>query len=153
MSPSGPLSVFLSYARKDGAELALRLRTDLASMGVNPWFDFHEIAGGDSWSENIERGIDGSNAVLALLTPGSYASRICRAEQSRALRKNKLVIPLLAKSASDIPLHLEPSNYRDFTGAVPYETQFQFLLEDLGEGRGGARLKAEYRSTYVTAPP
>jgi WD40 repeat protein len=145
--------IFISYARKDGAELAERLRTDLASRGMKPWLDTREIAGGDSWTDDIERGIDGSDAVLALLTPGSYASRICRAEQLRALRKDKLVIPLLAKTASDIPLHLEPSNYHDFTGVVPYEKQFRILLDDLGEGRGGASVKAEYRCTYVTAPP
>jgi hypothetical protein len=153
MAQPSPSRVFISYARKDGADLARRLRTDLAGNGFSPWLDTREIAGGDSWTDDIERGIDGSDAVLALLTPGSYASRICRAEQLRALRKDKLVIPLLAKTSSDIPLHLEPDSYRDFTGSLPYEKQFQILLEDLGRGRGGASLKAEYRSTYVTAPP
>jgi WD40 repeat protein len=145
--------IFISYARKDGAELAKRLMMDLESQGFKPWLDAPEIAGGDSWTDDIEGGIDDSDAVIALITPGSYASRICRAEQMRALRKDKLVIPLLAKTASDIPLYLETCNYRDFTGSVSYEKQFQILLEDLGECRGGASLKPEYRSTYVTAPP
>jgi len=121
--------------------------------GFKPWLDSPDIGGGDSWTDEIERAIDGADVVLALLTPGSYASRICRAEQLRVLRKDKLVIPLLAKTASDIPLYLETANYRDFTGVVLYQTQFQILLEDLGKRRRGARLKAEYRSTYVTAPP
>ena len=151
-SPAHP-RIFISYARKDGAELAQRLRKDLASHGFEPWLDTHEIAGGDSWTDDIEAGIDGSDAVLALLTPGSYASRICRAEQLRALRKKRLVIPLLAKSDSDIPLHLEPDNFRDFSGSVSYGEQFDLLLEDLAGSRGGASLKAEYRTTYVTAPP
>jgi NB-ARC domain/TIR domain/WD domain, G-beta repeat len=145
--------IFISYARKDGAELAQRLQKDLAGEGFKPWLDTHEIAGGDSWTDDIEGGIDGADAILALLTPGSHASRICRAEQLRALRKDKLVIPLLAKTASDIPLHLEPSNYCDFTGVEPYEKQFQILLQEIGQARGGAKLKAEYRSIYVTAPP
>jgi hypothetical protein len=85
--------IFISYARKDGAALAQRLLTDLADNGFKPWLDTGEIAGGDSWTDAIEGGIDGAEVVLALLTPGSYASRICRAEQLRALRKDKLVIP------------------------------------------------------------
>jgi WD40 repeat protein len=145
--------IFISYAREDGAELAQRLRTDLVSNGFKPWIDARQITGGDSWTDEIERGIDGADAVLALLSPGSYASRICRAEQLRALRKDKLVIPLLAKTAFDIPLHLEPCNFRDFTGVMPYDTQLHVLLEDLRESRDGANLKAEYRCTYVTAPP
>jgi WD40 repeat protein len=145
--------VFISYARKDGAQLAQCLVADLAANGFQPWFDTGDIAAGDSWTDDIERGIDGADAVLALLTPGSYSSRICRAEQLRALRKGKLVIPLLAKSGSDIPLHLEPANYRDFTDDTLYERQLQTLLEDISQCRGGASLKSKYLSTYVTAPP
>jgi len=141
-SPTRP-RIFISYARKDGETLAQRLRTDLSNHGFEPWLDTRQIAGGDSWTDDIEGGIDGSDAVLALLTPGSFASRICRAEQLRALRKKRLVIPLLAKNGSDIPLHMEPDSYRDFTGYVPYEQQFQTLLEDLDKGRGGATLKGE----------
>jgi WD40 repeat protein len=65
------------------------------------------------------------------------------------------VIPLLAQSSSDIPLHLEPKQYRDFTGANLYSSQFKVLLEDI-RGHAGVALKDEYRGTrltYVTAPP
>ncbi|MGD0973463.1 MAG: NB-ARC domain-containing protein [Candidatus Korobacteraceae bacterium] len=146
-------SIFISYSRWDGADLAKRLRADLAANGFEPWLDARNIAGGDSWTDKIEQGIDAAYAVLAVLTPGSYASRICRAEQLRALRKGKLLIPLLATSGSDRPLHLEPDNYRDFSGTQPYERQLRTLLEDLSHSRGGAVLNATYRTTYVTAPP
>ena len=145
--------IFISYARNDGADLAERLQMDLAANGFEPWLDALNIAGGDSWTDEIERGIDTAYAVLAVLTPGSYGSRICRAEQLRALRKGKLVIPLIATPGSDRPLHLEPDNYRDFSGTLPYERQLRTLLEDLGHRRGGAVLYAPYRTTYVTAPP
>ena len=71
------LRVFLSYARTDGAEFAQRLRTDLVSHGFEPWMDTREIAGGDSWPDEIEAGIYDADTVLALFTPGSFASRIC----------------------------------------------------------------------------
>ena len=145
--------VFISYARKDGAELAQRLQRVLAKEGFDAWLDTQQIGGGATWTTEIEENIDKSQVVLALLTPGSYVSEICRAEQLRSLRKGKLVIPLLAQRDSDIPLHLEPKNYRDFTGARPYTAQLKSLLADIRGGKGGVRLKEEYRATYVTAPP
>jgi hypothetical protein len=146
--------IFISYARRDGAELAERLRNDLAAKGFGVWFDTINIAGGDSWTDEIENGIDTAYAVLALLTPGSYSSRICRAEQLRALRKGKLIIPLLGKAGSDRPLYLEGINYRDITGTQqPYDEQLRKLLEDLGHRQGGFVLNERHRTTYVTAPP
>ena len=107
MTQSGKVSVFISYARKDGSELALRLKRDLEKKGSLVWLDKVCISGGASWTEEIERGIDESQVVLAVLTRGSYVSDICRAEQLRSLRKGKKVIPLLAKPDADRPLHLE----------------------------------------------
>src|SRR5580704_9431495 len=107
--------VFISYARIDGAELAQRLQGDLRKKRYDAWVDTHRIRGGSTWTTEIETAIDEADYVLALLTPGSYASEICRAEQLRALRKGKCVVPLKAKRGTDIPLHLEQKNYRDFT--------------------------------------
>ena len=104
-----------SYAPKDGAQLPHRLQADFTAKGFDAWLDTRRIAGGATWTQEIEQALDACPVALALLTPGSYASEICRAEQLRALRNGKRVIPLLARSGSDIPLHLETKNYRDFT--------------------------------------
>src|ERR1022692_2553272 len=95
--------IFVSYARKDGAELALRLHKDLTAAGFEVGLDTQRIQGGDSWTVEIEEAIDRAGVVLALLTPGSYCSEICRAEQLRSLRKGKCVIPLLATTGADRP--------------------------------------------------
>ena len=89
--------------------------------------------------------------MLALLTPGSYGSEICRAEQMRSLRKGKCVIPVLA-AACEIPLYFETKNYRDFRGEGAYRASYGLLLGDI-EGRNGAGLAARYRTTYVSVPP
>jgi hypothetical protein len=102
------VGIFVSYARRDGAELALFLQKDLTSAGFDVWLDTQRIGGGASWTVDIEEAIDRAQVVLALLTPGSYSSEICRAEQLRSLRMGKCVIPLLAAPGSNIPLHLEP---------------------------------------------
>jgi TIR domain len=145
------LRIFISYARKDGASLAQRLRADLANEGFDAWLDNQRIAGGAVWTKVIEQALDNSDVVLALLTTGSYVSEICRAEQLRALRNNKCVIPIRAQSGTEIiPLHLETKNYRDFTNS--YESGLNALITDIGQ-REGVVLKNEYRETYVTAPP
>jgi WD40 repeat protein len=144
--------IFISYARADSVELAQRLRRDLAAQGYSPWLDTDRINGGASWTTAVETALDEADVVLALMTRGSYISKICRAEQLRALRKGKCVIPLLAQRAADIPLYLEAKNYRDFSAAEAYDERFCALLDDIQAGNG-VSLKEEFRRTYVTAPP
>lgn len=145
--------VFISYARKDGAELAQRLQADLQQRGYEPWLDKQRIEGGASWTNSIEEAIDAADYLLALLTPGSYRSEICRAEQLRSLRKGKCVIPLMAQQGCDIPLHLEAKNYRDFSVGRKYHQSLNELLTDLRD-RNGVPLKEEFRVTsYITVPP
>jgi hypothetical protein len=98
--------VFISYARKDGRELALRLQGDLGARGFEVWLDTSEIEGGASWGAAIEDAIEACGAALALLSHGSFVSEICRAEQLRCLRKHKRVIPLLVQADAERPLQL-----------------------------------------------
>jgi len=155
MGKQGDLDIFISYAWKNGADLAQCLQRDLAAQGFDAWLDTLRLAAGSTWTTRIEEEIDKRQVLLALLTPASYVSEICRSEQRRSLRKGKRVIPLLARSGSNIPLHLEAKQYHDFTGASPYAAQFKLLLDDI-RGGAGVALKEEYRATrvtYVTAPP
>ena len=145
MPDSAGGKVFISYARIDGAELAQRLQGDLRNKGYDAWLDTHRIRGGSTWTTEIETAIDEADYVLALLTPGSYASEICRAEQLRSLRKGKCVIPLQAQRGTEIPLHLEQKNYRDFTTDSTYTKAFAELLEDI-HARSGIPLKEEFRA-------
>ncbi len=151
--PSEPSRVFISYARKDGAPLAQRLQKDLKEQGFNAWLDTQRILGGATWTTDIEHALDDAEFVVALMTSGSYVSEICRAEQLRALRKDKCVIPVKVQPGADVPLHLEAKNYRDFTTKSSYGKAFKQLLADL-HARNGIALKPEFRATsYITVPP
>jgi hypothetical protein len=145
--------IFISYARKDGADLAQQLRDRLAKAGLEPWLDMSRIARGAVWTKDIEQAIDSCDVAIALLSPGSYQSDICRAEQLRALRKGKRVIPILTKVGTDVPLHLETKNYRDLTGSKPRTAQVRLILQDIQDRKTGVTLRTELRETYVTAPP
>ena len=54
--PSGERQrIFISYARKDGRELALRLHKDLTSKGLDVWLDTKRIEGGASCGRSFTR--------------------------------------------------------------------------------------------------
>jgi len=147
--------IFISYARKDGASLAQRIQSDLASEGFDAWLDTQRIAGGALWSADIEREVDARQVTLALLSPGSYASEICRAEQLRALDKGNRVIPVLAVNGADRPIYLYARQYRDLASDAAYAAHFSELLADIRDD-ATASLPDTYRKTrvtYLTAPP
>ena len=128
--------LFISYARRDGRALADRLAADLAAKEHEPWLDRSEIEGGEQWSVAIEGAIDGCDALLAVLTQGAFESSVCRGEQSRALRKQKPVIPLLAQADADRPVYLETRHYLDFSAPEGYAASFALLLERVGRAEG-----------------
>jgi hypothetical protein len=155
MPPSEAPHVFLSYARKDGATLAQRLQEDLKEQGFDAWLDTQRIDGGRVWSTEIDDAIKSCGVMIALMSPGSYASEICRSEQLLALDQSKRVIPVLAVKGADRPVYLYARQYRDFTAAANYAARLAELLGDI-RGEATATLPDTYRETrvtYLTAPP
>lgn len=133
--------VFLSYAHKDGAKTAQDLFNSLQKANLNPWLDQDRLRGGASWSLEIEQALDDCDAVAAILTEGSYRSDICRAEQLRALRKGKRVIPVFIDG--DKPLYLEHLQH----------VQPKELIEALGETPETKPLPERFQQTrYDTVP-
>ena len=147
---NAPAKIFISYARRDSRDLAHRLRNDLQKKKHTVWLDTSEIAGGAQWTREIKDGIDNCDVLLALLSDGSYESAICRAEQLRALRKERRLIPLLVHSKADRSIHIDCANYRDFSDRARYRESLHQLLEDISDNVT-ATLAEQYCQTYVTA--
>jgi hypothetical protein len=59
--------LFLSYGRRDAAELANRLRGDLEKLGYEVWQDTREIRAGREWEEQIADGLRSTQVVSDLL--------------------------------------------------------------------------------------
>jgi len=95
--------MFISYARKDGRDLTVRLHDDLTTAGYSAWLDSSEIAGGASWAHAIEQAIERCDVALALLSAGSFGSEICQAEQLRALRVDRYAASEPPSSPSAFP--------------------------------------------------
>lgn len=140
MPPPSSQKIFVSYAHADAAELAQRLVHDLKDAGLEPWLDVQRLNAGANWTTNIEDELDQADIVIALLTRGSDRSEIYRAEQLRAPRTGKCVIPLLAQPGANIPLHLEPKHYLSFTATNTYQHLFAELLRSIGAREGAVLL-------------
>ena len=57
--------LFLSYGRRDAAELANRLRADLEKLGYEVWQDTREIRAGKEWEIQIADGLPSAQLVIA----------------------------------------------------------------------------------------
>src|SRR5260370_41075612 len=121
--------IFISYAHRDGAGLALRLQRDLAPLGFDVWLDRHRLKAGDRWTNKIEKALDHAQVVLALLSDGSYASDTCRAEQGWALDAGKRVIPVRVHSNCRTPLLLHPLQYIDLSDPTNYAERHHELQQ------------------------
>lgn len=132
--PSGSHRIFISYAREDASFLALQLRNDLNNAGQDTWLDTAEIGAGGAWAQDIEEAIENCDIFIALLSYASYISPTCRAEQSRAMRKNKRIIPILVQQDADRPLEFETFSYIDFSNNTHYESSFADLATAITVG-------------------
>ena len=97
--------VFISYSRKDGAALAQRLQTDLTKEDLDAWLDTPRIRAGAVWSTEIEREIKSCRVMIVLISPGSYGSEICRAEQNLALDQGRTDVPLHREVLTEHQVH------------------------------------------------
>jgi NB-ARC domain/TIR domain/SIR2-like domain len=152
VSPAGT-RIFISYAWKDGAELASRLLKDLTVRGYEVWLDPVRLKGRASWSQEIEDNLDRSDVVVALQSAGFLESLVCRGEQLRSLRQHKCVIPLLANHDAGQPAYLYSRSYLDFSDNATYSLRLTDLQRVIAS-RDGATLMSGFKTThYETVPP
>jgi WD40 repeat protein len=68
-NPAAKARLFLSYGRRDAAELAERMEADLAALGYEVWRDTRQIRAGRAWDQEIQDGLRSARLVVALLSP------------------------------------------------------------------------------------
>ena len=87
--------IFISYARKDGADESLRLYNDLQASGIGAWRDNRLDPTADFTGE-IEDGINQATHVAVVVTPDlKRADSFVRLEIGYALSQKKPIIPLV----------------------------------------------------------
>jgi hypothetical protein len=135
-------AAFFSYSRED-EKFALQLAGDLKAAGANVWIDQLDIEFGQEWDSAVEDALARCPRMLLILSPASVKSKNVRDEVSRALRKEKTIIPVLHLDC-DIPLRLERLHQVDFR--TDYDRGVRLLLKALGVDQAVA-------ASAAAAPP
>jgi hypothetical protein len=118
--------IFISYAHADALSFADWLYTRLTKAGFEVWLDRSKLDGGRDWEESIEEVITDCSHLLAILTPGSVESPVCRAEIGYALHLEKNVIPLMLRDVIP-PLRLINSQWLFFTDETRHDESLDLL--------------------------
>jgi len=93
--------LFVCHASEDGAAHARRLVADFETRGVKCWIAPRDIQPGKSWPSAIVAGIEGSRAMLLVLTDRANSSNEIEKEVTLAAHLHKIIFPV---RMANIPL-------------------------------------------------
>jgi hypothetical protein len=110
--------LFIAYARED-REFVAALEAQLNVEGLEVWKDESSIEAGREWRASIDEAVDGSGAVIVVLSPSSARSRFVTYEWARALGAGIRVVPVLIADSDHHPC-LEALQHVDFRERRPW---------------------------------
>ncbi|MBA3595632.1 MAG: toll/interleukin-1 receptor domain-containing protein [Polaromonas sp.] len=111
------MPIFISYSHKD-KKFVDKLAMQLVHRNVNVWLDRWELAVGDSIVNRVQEAVDGSSALLVILSKASTGSEWCRKELSAGLlreleEKRVVVMPVMLEDC-DVPVFARGKMFADF---------------------------------------
>ncbi|MDQ6978624.1 MAG: toll/interleukin-1 receptor domain-containing protein, partial [Mariprofundaceae bacterium] len=112
-------SIFISYSRKDRAQVDELTQLLKKSNFTHIWYD-QQLTGGVHWWSSILQQIRDADVVLLAVSSHSINSPACQREYRYALALHKVVIPLRIEAsynASQLPADLQALNMVDFLKA------------------------------------
>lgn len=95
MPPIQSSQIFISYARRDGRDLATKLREGLEQQGFDIWQDVVAMGGGDEWWPQIAHAIEHARSIILILTDGALESPVVRREWVHARRVGTPILPVV----------------------------------------------------------
>jgi hypothetical protein len=88
--------ILISYSRKDSA-VARKLMEEFKALDLEVWVDWEDIPPAVGWLEQIEQGIEQSDAFIFLISPDSVLSEVCKVEVEHARKNHKRIIPIVVR--------------------------------------------------------
>lgn len=136
--------VFISYNQAD-ADFAENLCTHLEQAGIETWMDRDNLKPGQNWSEDIDRGIRTSFAVVVVMSPEARASEYVTYEWSAAIGAGIPVIPAVVKDTSLHP-RLGRVQHLDFTNIKvrPWDDLIAYLRENYPRDQFEIKVPADF---------
>jgi len=110
-------SVFISYASPDNV-FALRLATSVTTLGHSVWIDQWAIGVGDAAPRKIERGLDRTDYVVAVLSRHTLTSSWMERElqityYEEITQRKTIILPVIIEDCV-VPPFLRPKRFADF---------------------------------------
>ncbi len=139
------MSIFISYRRRGGDDLAFLLHERLSNAGYDVFFDTKSLDDDPDFAYTIENSIINCSDFILVLAPGTLDSSWVQKEISIALAHNKHIIPAM-KMGFEFPENMTddlnkiagynavnfPTGY--FDAAYQYMTsRFKTVLEDISQ--------------------
>ena len=121
--------VFISYSRKDQS-FVRALDAAFRRCDRDPWIDWEDIRKGEEWWKAIQRGIEGADTFVFVLSPDSVASAVCRDEIEHAVQHHKRFLPIVYREGfamADVHPKISSHNWLFFREADNFEQAFQDL--------------------------
>lgn len=125
---------FISYSRRDSKAFALRLGAALEERRKDVWIDLEDIPPTSRWQEDLRDGVERSDALLFVISPGSVSSEHCLSELEHAAAHSKRIVPINYQSVeddADVPAALAERNW--IPSDEPFDTNFDRYLDRLVE--------------------
>jgi WD40 repeat protein len=96
--------IFISYARRDGAKFAAKLRKQLERENLSVWQDIITLEGGRDWWSQIEEALRSKTLqhFVLVVTPSALASPVVRREIRLARQEGKTVCPVKGPGLTDL---------------------------------------------------
>lgn len=126
--------VFISYSRQD-REFVEKLTDALSAAGVETWTDVSNIAPGQNWQTEIERGLLGAEVLLYVSSRNTSASQWMEQELHAFTKGAGRVIPLIVDAAGE---HSLPTALREFQWA-DFRGDFNIAIQSLVKGLASIR--------------
>ncbi len=124
--------VFISYARKDGADCASSLYEKLQQVEppIDLWQDRVDMQSG-RWWDQIQEAIKQCDTMIIVLTPCALASSVCRQEWQYARQHGVKVVPVLCPESPVDPSDKSILKWMQAENWLDPTTQWDNLISDL----------------------
>lgn len=144
------MPVFISYSHADKEKIDL-IAGHLLRKRANVWIDRWELKAGDSIINRVQEAVEGSSALLIMLSTASIESVWCKKELTAGLfreldEKRVVVVPVLLEDCK-IPLFLRDKMYADFR--TDFDSGMHSLLESVAQFSNSDQGRLEDAEGYI----
>lgn len=121
--------IFISYSRKNMV-FAKHLTGALQSRDIDFWVDWEGIPPTVDWMQQIQKGIEGADIFLFIISPDSIKSDVCKKELAIAVQNGKRLVPIVATEVTwdEAPSEISRLNYIFFRENDDFDAAFTKLL-------------------------